>query len=409
MKNRPTIKNNTFIKIVSFLLFIYSIVYCENQGQSNYILTVGDKIQITYTDIDANGNIINKGDIFTLKNDGSINHPLLGVILLKNQSISSAESTILSLMEKYFTNPNVSITIFERNTIQVLLYGAVANSGMFNINPQTSIAEFVLGTGKLNQEADLTNIQIVTDKDSTVIFNLTNFLYNNDKTNNILLDNGYKVIVPTYTDRNFANILSENYLLKKGNVIKVAIFENSNGTMNETEPDILTIDDQGFIYHNLLGRMHIGGMTIKNAEEQIRKDAMNYYQEPIVKINVVSINKRVVYVFGEVPNQGFHPLIGSVRIAEFLAKSAGGLSTNADLKKILITRENGETIKFNFKDYLYKRKDKQNVLLQDGDRIIVLSKNRGFLYTTSEKLRNFYYLIQFIATGLSIYLISKQL
>lgn len=398
----------SLIKFFLVLLILVSAVF-GTEKSNNYKLTVGDKVQISYTDLDASSNIISKSDVFTIKTNGTINHPLLGNVNLKGKTIAEAEDSIFKLMEKYYNNPNITINVIERNTIQVLLYGAVENSGLFNINPQTTIAEFVLGEGKLNQEADLTNIQIVTAQDSTIIFNLTNFLYNNDKTNNVFLDNDYKVIVPTYTDRNFANILSENYLLKKGNVIKVSIFENLQGSMMESEPDILTIDDQGFIYHNLLGRMHIGGLTIKNAEEQIRKEAMNYYQEPIVKINVVSINQRVVYVFGEVNNQGFHPLYGNVRIAEFLAKSAGGLTDGADIRKILITRENGEMLKFNFKSFLYKRKDKQNILLQDGDRIVVLARRRGFFYRTGEKFRDFYYVFQFIGTVLSIYIITREL
>jgi len=398
-----------FIFGIIFILILFTNHLSAQSLQDNYQLVSGDKVQINYSDIDASGNIISKGEVFTVRNDGTINHPLLGVINVKNKTLAQVETQVFNLMEKYYTNPNISVTIIERNTIQVLLYGAVANSGIFNVNPQTTIAEFLLGTGKLNQEADLSNIQIVTNLDSTIIFNLTNFLYNNDRTNNITLENDYKVIVPTFTDRNFANILSDNYLLKRGNVIKVGIFENFEGTMSESEPSVLTIDEQGFIFHNLLGRLHIGGMTIKNAEEQIRKEALNYYQEPIVKINVVSINKRVVFVFGEIRNPGFHPLIGSVRIAEFLAKSAGGLTASADIKKILITRENGETREFNFKDFLYKRKDKQNILLQDGDRVIVLSKNRGFIYNLTQKLRDYTFLMRFVTTGITFYLLMESM
>ena len=396
--------NSIVMRLILFL-FLIQISLLANEKLNDYKLTFNDKIQITYSDLDNNGNIIDKSDIFTIKKNGTINHPILGSINIAGYTISEAENHVLLLMEKFFTNPNITIISIEKNTVQVLLYGAVSNSGLFNINPQTNVAEFILGTGNLNNEADLTNIQIVSNNDSTIGFNLTNFLYNNDNTNNIILKNGTKIIVPTHTDRNFANIQSDNYILKEGNVIKISIFENSQGTMDESEPDILSVDEQGYIYHKLLGKLHIGGMTINNAEEQIKKEAINYYKEPIVKINVVSINKRVVYIFGEISNPGYHPLIGSIRISEFIAKYAGGFSKSADINKILISRKNGKILTFNFKDFLYKRKDEENVFLKDGDRIIVSSTENRFSRKLYTVFRGFYYTVQFLGSAVALYLL----
>jgi len=397
-------KNKTIFWILSIYLILVSTLYCND---IDYVLRRGDKLQIIYMDIDQNNNFIEKNDIFTIRDNGTIRHAIMGNIKLSDKTIDEAETFLFSKMERFFTNPSISIILLEKNSINVLLYGAVNNGGILKTSPQIKIAEFLLSEGKLKTEADLTNIQIIKSNGDKYLFNLPNFLYKNETKNNILLENDDKVIIPSYADRNFTNIVSDDFILKFGNILKISLFENSEGLSSEKNSDVLTIDNEGYIYHNMVGKAHIGGMTIVSAEQLIQSMAANYLKDPVAQINLVSINTRNVYIFGEVSNPGYHPLQGSVRLAEFIAKSAGGMKNDANIKKIQVTRKDGTKHFFNFEDFLFDRKDIGNILLEDGDRIIVPSKNIGLSYRIANAFRRYYWILQFLTTSISLYILVE--
>ncbi|MBN2280620.1 MAG: polysaccharide biosynthesis/export family protein [Candidatus Marinimicrobia bacterium] len=397
-------KNKIFLSFILLFLACPLILYCND---IDYVLRSGDKIQLTYIDIDQNQNLIEKTDIFTLRRDGTISHAILGNLKISDLTANEAEALLFREMEKYFTNPSLSIILLEKNSINVLLYGAVNNSGIIKTTPKIRIVEFLLSEGKLKSEADLTNIQIIKDNGEKYLFNLPNYLYKNETENNISLDNGDKVIIPSYADRNFTNIVSDDYILKFGNTLKVSIYENSEGLNAEKNTDVLTLDNEGYVYHNMIGKMHIGGMTILAAEQLVQTMAATYIKDPVAQINLVSVNTRNVYIFGEVKNPGYHPLQGSVRLAEFIAKSAGGMKDDANIKKIQVTRKDGAKHLFNFEDFLFERKDNGNILLEDGDRIIVPSKNIGLSYRIANAFRRYYWILQFLTTTISLYILIE--
>jgi len=104
---------------------------------------------------------------------------------------------------------------------------------------------------------------------------------------------------------------------------------------------------------------------------------------------------------------GIYPLEGNVRIAEFLAH-IGGMTASADYKKIIITREEGETVEFNFDKYLFKRDDRNNIYLENGDRIVVLPKERGLLKNISEALTPLTTIFSILTMAISLYLITSK-
>ena len=397
-------KNMIFLLVIFILLLSISTLFCND---ADYILRNGDKIQITYMDVDQNNNFIERNDIFIIRDDGTIRHTILGNIKLNNMTVNQAEIFLFKKMERFFTNPSISILLFEKNSINILLYGAVNNGGILKTSPQTKIAEFLLSQGKLKNEADLTNIQIIKSNGDKFLFNLPNFLYKNEIKNNVVLENDDKVIIPSFADRNFTNIVSDGYILKFGNILKISLFENSEGLNSEKNSDVLTIDNEGYIYHNMVGKAHIGGMTIVSAEQLIQSMAGGYLKDPIAQVNLVSISTRNVYIFGEVKNSGYHPLQGSVRLAEFIAKSAGGMKDGANIKKIQVTRKDGTKHMFNFEDFLFERKDSGNILLEDGDRIIVPSNDVGLSYRIANAFRRYYWILQFLTTSISLYILIE--
>lgn len=377
--------------------------------QSDYntedlIIAPGDKLRISYIDIGPQGSPIEKSSIVEVRPNGTIFHELVGEIYVQNLSITQAEEALTAKFGELFTRPQVAVNIIEKTMIKIFLWGAVGNVGVYPVQPHTTIAEFIMQHGTPTAEADISKITISREDGSVVIFDLNKYLFNNDKSANIELKNNDKVIVPRAYLTDEYSRLSRSYILKSGNIIQITITELSAVAKSAPQPENYTIDKEGNIFHRRFGAVRLGGLSIDKAEATLTEMAKRYYREPVVKIEVVQISSRNVFVFGQVNHPGIYPLEGNIRLAEFLA-NIGGLTPLADLDEIVVTRENAKSITFSLNDYLFKRNDNKNIYLEDGDRIVVLSRQRGFFFRLAEKLQPFSVLISLIASLTTIYVI----
>lgn len=369
------------------------------------IIQPGDKLRISYVDIGPQGSPIEKSSIVEVRSNGTIFHELIGEVYLQNLTISQAEEALTVKFGELFIRPQVAVNIIEKTTIKVFLWGAVAQVGVFTIPPYTTVAEFIMQHGSPTPEADIAKITISRDDGSVVIFDLNKYLFANDKSANIELKNNDKVIVPrAYLAEEYSR-LSRGYILQSGNIIQITITELSAVAKSSTQPETYAIDKEGNIFHKRFGAVRLGGLSLDKAEAVLTEMAKKYYREPLVKIEVQQISSRNVFVFGQVNHPGIYPIEGNIRLAEFLA-NIGGVTPLADLDKIIVTRENAKTVNFSLNDYLFKRHDDKNIYLEDGDRIVVLSRQRGFFYRLAEKIQPFSVVVNILASLLSIYVIT---
>lgn len=96
-----------------------------------------------------------------------------------------------------------------------------------------------------------------------------------------------------------------------------------------------SIDNQGFIEVPVLGRFHVSGLTVPQAQERIQSRLDEFFKGAEVTVKLVSFK---VTFFGEVGSQG--PMFfyqDQLNIIEGLSV-AGGVTNYADLREILIIR-----------------------------------------------------------------------
>jgi len=373
------------------------------------ILGPGDKIKISYLDIGQQGTPVEKSNLVTINQDGTIFHELLGKVSLDKLSVAEAEDLLTIKFSQYFTSPTVDITVMDKRTEDVLLYGEVPRIGIYPIQPNiTTIAEFIIMNGGTTADADISKISINRIDGTTVIFDMERYLYTNQPVNNIVLQDKDKVIVPRAAMEDKFSVLSKNYILQYGNILEISINESSLSETKPADTESYIIDTEGNIYHKLFGTVHLAGMTIDKAQTVIAGVAKQYYREPVVRISVVELSARNIFVFGQVNRPGIYPISGNVRLAEFLA-TIGGLTAAADLKEITVTREDGSTIVFNMNKYLYHRVDKKNIFLEDGDRIIVPNRQRGIFVTIAEKVQPIATVLTLVTTIFTIYIVINNI
>ncbi|MBL8174776.1 MAG: polysaccharide export protein [Bryobacterales bacterium] len=138
------------------------------------------------------------------------------------------------------------------------------------------------------------------------------------------------------------------------------------------EPDLsgpLLVRPDGKITLPLIGEMQAEGLTPDELGKAITEALKDKLTRPEVFILVQQVNSKKYYISGEVNRTGSFPLITPVTVFEALS-IAGGLREYANKKNIVVVRGN-ERLKFNYKEVVDGKNLKQNIMLQNGDHIIV--------------------------------------
>ena len=142
------------------------------------------------------------------------------------------------------------------------------------------------------------------------------------------------------------------------------------------EPEIsrtIPVRPDGKISVPLLHDVQAAGLTAMELANSLRDGLSKYLNNPQVNVTVTQINSRRVYLTGEVTRAGSIPLLPNMTVLQALA-SGGGFTQFAKMKNIYVLRtENGKQVKhpFNYKEVVKGNLSEQNILLQDGDTIVV--------------------------------------
>ena len=138
------------------------------------------------------------------------------------------------------------------------------------------------------------------------------------------------------------------------------------------EPDFsrsVLVRPDGKITLPLIKEVQASGRTPDQLAGDIQKLLAEFVRNPEVTVTVNQVNSQKYYITGEVGHTGAFPLVVPTHVLDALT-GAGGFREFANTKKITILR-NGERLKFNYKEVIKGKKTEQNILLENGDYIIV--------------------------------------
>jgi len=138
------------------------------------------------------------------------------------------------------------------------------------------------------------------------------------------------------------------------------------------EPDFtrqVMVRPDGKITMPLIGEVQTEGLTPDQLTARLTESLTKYLNNPQVSVTVLAVNSKKYYITGEVGKPGAYPLVVPTRVLEALS-GAGGFRDFANEKKITILRK-GQRLKFNYKEVIKGKNMEQNILLENGDYIIV--------------------------------------
>lgn len=138
------------------------------------------------------------------------------------------------------------------------------------------------------------------------------------------------------------------------------------------EPDLsgaVGVRPDGKISLPLIGEIQAGGTTPAKLAERITEGFSKYVNNPEVMVQVAAVNSKKYFISGEVQRPGSYPLVSPTTVLAAIAM-AGGFRDFADRKNIIILR-GPKRFKFNYNDVIKGKRMEQNMLLENGDHIIV--------------------------------------
>ena len=103
------------------------------------------------------------------------------------------------------------------------------------------------------------------------------------------------------------------------------------------EPDgTIRVDGDGDIQVPLVGRVHVAGMTVQRAQQELNERFSTYIRDPQITVSLKELRSQPVSILGAVNAPGVHQVRGHKTLLEMLSL-AGGMRTDAG-HRIRITR-----------------------------------------------------------------------
>ena len=170
-----------------------------------------------------------------------------------------------------------------------------------------------------------------------------------------------------------------NYFVGPQDVLTVAVFDQPNLSGK------FTVEADGTFSLPLVGRVKVGGLSLREVESQLRRELeQGYLKNPQVSVSVDQYRSQRVFVVGEVRIAGTYPLSGEMTLIEALAR-AGSTTERASGEAVIVhgpvganspgprlpgEADSSQVVHVNLKE-LQAGKVTQDIVLRDGDTIFV--------------------------------------
>jgi len=153
------------------------------------------------------------------------------------------------------------------------------------------------------------------------------------------------------------------YLIGPEDILFIKVWRETDFTMP------VAVRPDGKITMPLIGEIPAAGATPMQLTKTLADLLGKYLNNPDVAVFVTEVRSKKYYIIGEINRGGSFRLVTPTTVLEALG-NAGGFREFANTKKIKILR-GGKVFNFNYNEVTKARRLEQNILLENGDQIIV--------------------------------------
>lgn len=169
-----------------------------------------------------------------------------------------------------------------------------------------------------------------------------------------------------------------DYVIGPQDILTIAVFDQEN--LGGKFP----VDSDGTFTFPLIGRVHAGGLTLRELEAEIKKRLKDgFFKDPQIAVGVEQYRSQKIHIVGEVRNPGTYPLTGDMSLIEAVAR-AGSTLPSASGEALVVRAKagqqtsapllpNGDETEVTTVDLrkLQSGAYSQNLPLRDGDTVFV--------------------------------------
>ena len=171
---------------------------------------------------------------------------------------------------------------------------------------------------------------------------------------------------------------AQEYRLGPGDGVKISVFQNPDLSL-ETR-----VSETGVISYQLVGSVHIGGLSVAAAEQAIAEGLRKggFVLQPQVTLVLQQVRGAQVSVLGQVARPGRYPLESTtMKVTDALALAGGG-SPQAGDKVILTGMRNGRRVRaeIDVTELFVSWTPEKDVPIQAGDTLYVHRAPQFYVY-----------------------------
>ncbi len=158
-----------------------------------------------------------------------------------------------------------------------------------------------------------------------------------------------------------------SYTVQPGDVLSVSVWK---------EPELsgdVTVHPDGMFSIALIGTIQASNRTIEAIQHDAIKNLSKYIPDPVVTIGLRTSVGKQVYVLGQVNTPGVFTVSKPTDVMQALSLAQGMTSYAAANKIRILRRTNGKQVAIDFRygDIEKGKNLEQNIILQDGDTVVV--------------------------------------
>ena len=220
----------------------------------------------------------------------------------------------------------------------------------------------------------------------------------------------------TSKDVSKVKLNTNEYRLQVGDLISVQIStvteqqhdffnkeQTSNSQLMMQNPYLYgyLVKEGGFLDLPSLGKVKAEGFTLRELENIIKQIAVSYFEQPIVKLNIINFE---VSVLGAVNNPGNYKIVNPEANVLYALSLANDMTEYGNRKRVKVIRNNKEENRIFYIDLTdVKTLNNPNFMLQPQDIIYVAPLNKRFYAFTN--LPN---LISMSISAITLYLLINK-
>lgn len=329
-----------------------------------YRIGVGDQLAINiWRGLKADVNRV------LVDEQGKVGFTFLENVQAAGLTATQLDASISRLLRKFIKRPRLDLRVIEFRSQHYTMLGEVGRQGRFPIMGPIRVFDAVIAAGGAKTGSDIKHTRVLRGGKSIPV--ALNKIFDGDQRTNILLQHGDQVLVPKLDIRRGAiRVVGQvprqgSYPAGEGLRVLDAVLRAGCCRRVSGGDPLPDISRTRVIRKGRIIPVDLNAVILRGDQRQ------NIVLKDGDQVIVPGEPRGSLTVVGEIRQPGRYKIEGRTQLLDVILL-AGGHRDAADLTQVKIFR-GGQTILVNLAQVLFQGDAKQNVLIRDGDQIVVPS------------------------------------